>query len=298
VTFTGATAKVMLTTDDTGTLKSIQEALERQLIVCTMQAQQVSLLGNYPGLRTLATADSTSSLAALDAGLCGAAVMFEDAWNNLKDQHCDKILVGTPLYSMANAVPVRSDLAAAFSWAISQAVLTGMYKQEEGFAKSVYLPSGSACDAAVEVAQGDGITPTAFFGPLLISFLCSTIALFLNTMHHCGHRAVVKVKERKANTASKLKLSAKAVMAVGVRKGPVLTLGLRQESAVAVNAFSSGGEHYHETRATAEAAKVKLSGAKLPALSTAVHPTHEVMAAELPAELPDDGPSCKPAVHL
>ena len=94
-----------------------------------MEAQQGEITGRFPGLQTVLVSDVPGLLTGMDSGLCGAAVIFEDAWVNYQAQpgkeHCDKMSVGTALYSIGNGIPVNPAYSAAFSWAISRALSSG-----------------------------------------------------------------------------------------------------------------------------------------------------------------------------
>jgi hypothetical protein len=149
----------------------------------------------------------------LDKGTCGAVVLFEDAWMNYyraeHGRHCNKMRVGTPLYTVQNAMPVRSDLNAALSWAIAKALGVGLYAQQETAAKAVYWTDGQ-CKGGSTILDG-GFKPMTlvdFSGPLLFTFVCSTAGLVLSCCNSGSTARKAATSAASSATSAVRKLSA------------------------------------------------------------------------------------------
>jgi hypothetical protein len=187
VAFTGATATSLISNSNVqaGSLGSVSDAMTRGAKVCAMDAQASQLRCLWPGLKLITVETTEEGLAALDAGKCAAVVIYEDAWTNLQaaadKRHCNKVQVGTPLYSEQNGMPVREDLNSAISWAIADALAEGWYAQEETTAKSMFWAE-SSCQTTADVSgRGyQGISIWHFSGPLCITIIGSTFGLLLS----------------------------------------------------------------------------------------------------------------------
>jgi hypothetical protein len=258
----------MLTSTDIGDITSIEGAMAKGVTVCIMQAQQSSLLGNYPALKTKPTLNTAESLKSLDAGLCGAAVMEQPAWVNLQNSHCDKVQVGNPLYSVPLGMPIREEFVPAFSWAINQLVLSGVYRQEELFAKGVYL-AGSSCDESADSTTENVITLRQFSGPLVITMLCSTIGLMITTLSVYAHRQEEKVRHAAEVAAASLRMWRETHhLHVSTSRRTKLHHGV--SNGVAKQSHPKLGTHDHEGKAAGEghdemSPAVKHAAAKLAA---------------------------------
>jgi hypothetical protein len=95
-----------------------------------MEAQELALLARHPGLKIHPVSSTDEVLQGLDDGKCKVGVTYEDAWVTALQhrRNCNKSLVGLPLFSIGNGMPVREEYSAAFSWAISLAQSAGTFE--------------------------------------------------------------------------------------------------------------------------------------------------------------------------
>eukprot|EP00403_Amphidinium_massartii_P030779 CAMPEP_0178396624 /NCGR_PEP_ID=MMETSP0689_2-20121128/13823_1 /TAXON_ID=160604 /ORGANISM="Amphidinium massartii, Strain CS-259" /LENGTH=698 /DNA_ID=CAMNT_0020017301 /DNA_START=32 /DNA_END=2126 /DNA_ORIENTATION=+ len=86
-------------------------------------------------------------LAAMDDGACELAVIDQDGFEAAQrgvytndDRHCNKVLVGQPLASIGNAMPVSPEFHQAFSWITNEKLIQGRYQELSSRHKADMLP--------------------------------------------------------------------------------------------------------------------------------------------------------------
>lgn len=136
------------------------------------------------------------------------------------------------IYSVGNSYPVRDDLQAPFSWAITKALSAGAYDPLRSAAQAANLPAiDDACKATTSATtQRKGQLPLNLTGgPLLISVIACTIAMLLFVFGE-GRRARRKLAENDlhkiikvpsfAERTYKMKARAEQLLATAERSNP------------------------------------------------------------------------------
>jgi hypothetical protein len=138
-----------------GTITSLDDGVARRLKFCCLQSVQEMVSGYYPQLKNgdnlFGYPNAKSILAGMDDGKCDVGVLTADEFAaaqsgkytpSVPTQHCDKVQVGTPLFSISNSVPVREVFHASISWAFLTAGNKGWYLEAAEAARAELLPLG------------------------------------------------------------------------------------------------------------------------------------------------------------
>ena len=181
-----------------GSVTTINGALEGEGDICLMASVAESLVAKYPALGSqyLSAKDAADALTKMSAGSCAHAVLDEHSWTNAQSgrltpnlkvgdrNHCDKVKVGDPVYTLGNAMPVRENLQFPFSWKATSMAEAGIYEDEVFSAKRKFL-APTKCNSGESGKQFAGSVGIGqMFGPIVICFLCTTFAItatFLKT---------------------------------------------------------------------------------------------------------------------
>jgi hypothetical protein len=185
------------TTD--GAVRSLDEALMRDFTFCLQGAIEYSVLSRYPNLRVkqVQSPTCTEIFAALEhphSGGCEAGFVTDAAWRQNVNAHCQsKVKLDSIVYSMGLAMPVRDDLQAPMSWAITRALAAEKYTQFRNDAQLLFLePLSEECasdGAGVSSASGSmrgggemteplrSLGLEYMGGPCLLSALACTVAV-------------------------------------------------------------------------------------------------------------------------
>ncbi len=147
----------------------MEDGVARGYKFCTMAAIHEPLLSRYPILagRLDVRFDADSAiLAAIDAKKCDVGVISEVSFRNAQKgvytpdtprQYCNKILVGSPLMSYSNAMPVSVELMLAFSWAVTIGISKGWYVREEEAAIKETMPGDQCSPNELVTSKSIGI---------------------------------------------------------------------------------------------------------------------------------------------
>ena len=178
---------------------SLLEALGRKESVCVLHAVEKSLVAKYPQLGKLSVSAATDrdALRNMDAGLCQHVLMMEDAWSNaqsgalLQDYggpaHCNKMKVGTALFTIENAMPVREDLQFPLSWVFTKYLEQGWYEEEVLIARKRYIRADRCAHAEAQKEANSQLGLGRLAGPMLVSVACTTIAVIFHWVQMAVH---------------------------------------------------------------------------------------------------------------
>ena len=120
----------------------------------------------------------------MDAGLCSAAVIMEEAWDKVlttDPEHCNKVMVGGALLSQGNAMPVRDAIEVPLSYLLAKHIAGGTYEALlSQWKKSDKIPGGalneSPCNEEIGTEEDDDVEG---FRPLSISHMAGPFAIAL-----------------------------------------------------------------------------------------------------------------------
>ena len=137
----------------------------------------------------------------LDDSLCSAGLMTVDEWRLARAgtysanqaryattpdptgqrYHCNtKVMLTELVWSAHNAVPVRDELQAPLSWAITRGISRARYSDAVTTARLSYLPVELCNEQSQDTTQDTAsqtMTVREGRGPLIISVICTTIGL-------------------------------------------------------------------------------------------------------------------------
>ena len=203
VLFTGYTAVVTtdLMTAKQGSIQNLEEGIQRGFRFCSNANMKELLLAQYPDLQPyLVDTALKDAVDRMDAGACDAAIIQEDLWRGvrtLSDKHCKgttaKVKLPNIVATVANTVPVRPDLAAAVSWAMSKEVETGRYVQYQEEGRLEFLPP--ACTESTWQAEKTKFTVWDMAGPLMSLGIISTLSSFITCISIWIRRRAEKLQE-------------------------------------------------------------------------------------------------------
>jgi len=186
-------------------ITSLEEGIERGYRFCGWASLQSSLQAAYPALQGLYVGleNGHDAFQAMDNGQCQATIIDELAWRIAESGmysmagddsryaahpggaarwHCDtKQLLPATVYSIDIALPVRSDLQRAFSWAITIAKDVGEWQADDAQARQKFIPQ-SACTGGTAATSPKQLGILSGAGVMLLSVLLTTIALVGNGM--------------------------------------------------------------------------------------------------------------------
>ena len=175
------TSSMVVKTSAAGEVASLQEAIDRGYTFCLLQAISSSVYLRYPNLDAISVRNADAVLAGLEDGTCQAGFVTVDEWRKRINDHCHRlVLLDSSVYSIANAYPVRDDLQAPMSWAITRALSAGAYEPLRRAAQSENLAAiDERCfDASETGATTQGqLNLTLTGGPMLLSAVMCSIAL-------------------------------------------------------------------------------------------------------------------------
>jgi uncharacterized membrane protein YkvA (DUF1232 family) len=174
-----------------GTVTTINGALEGDGDICLMASVAQSLVAKYPSLgsRYVSATDAADALTKMSAGGCAHAVLDEHSWANAQSgrltpnlkvgnrNHCDKVKVGDPVYTLGNAMPVRENLQFPLSWKATSMAEAGIYEDEVFSAKRKFLTPSRCSSGDMDQRFAGSIGIGQMFGPIAICFLCTTFAI-------------------------------------------------------------------------------------------------------------------------
>lgn len=164
-----------------GEVASLKEAIDRGYTFCLLQAISSSVYLRYPNLNSVEVKNANEVLAGLEANTCQAGFVTIDEWRKKMNSHCERLLLlDSAVYSIANGYPVRDDLQAPVSWAITRALSAGAYETIRREAQTDHLP---AIDESCVESTTAGPTRTGQLdlqvtgAPMLLSAITCSVAL-------------------------------------------------------------------------------------------------------------------------
>lgn len=123
----------------------------------------------------------------MDSGLCGAAVIMQEAFDRVFTEdtgavHCNKHVSGGALLTEGNAMPVRDEIETAIGYLVAKHVTAGNYKtllsQWEGEKKVDPVCSKDTTDGS-GTPGFNSLTVGHLMGPFCFTFVCTTIGLLI-----------------------------------------------------------------------------------------------------------------------
>jgi len=205
--YTGQVTTILLRRDEKGRVRDLESALEQGLKVCALSASIASLSLRYSDMGSLGVAVSNAkeALEKMDQGECSTALLTDDEWNAARtgifteedpSKHCNKIQVGDTVYVIGNSVPVRTDLQAPLSWAISKLLAEGVYIESRDNAKRKFLPNSQCSGTDEEDDSVRSLGLDEMLGSILIAFGACTLSIVLFLVkeelrgHGCCYRKI------------------------------------------------------------------------------------------------------------
>lgn len=185
-------------------ITSLEEGIERGYRFCGWASLQSSLEAAYPALQGLYVGleNGHDVFQAMDNRRCQAAIIDELAWRIAESGkyslpgddsryathpggaarwHCDtKQQLPATVYSIDIALPVRSDLQRAFSWAITIAKDVGEWKADDAVARQRFIPQSACPRDAEPMAATRQLGIASGAGVMLLSVIATTLALVGN----------------------------------------------------------------------------------------------------------------------
>jgi len=194
VTVTNYTAEVTTSAvvdRRTSSLNSFAEGIAQGKVFCGPDVIRNALMLRYPNLRQsqylrYKTSWTTRMLEAMDAGICHAAIVTENAWDVSvgNGDHCEtKKLLPETVFELGNSMPVREALQHQISWAFVTEQKKGVFAAMTDEAKAEFLePAPAKCIAAAAgaVAETNSASLHVTAGGLFISLAVSTLLLLIN----------------------------------------------------------------------------------------------------------------------
>eukprot|EP00937_MAST-01D_sp_MAST-1D-sp2_P004498 g4498.t1 len=225
------TSRFVVRAEASGT-RSLVAALDRGDRICLLQAIDSSIRTKFAALATqgVPCRDAVEMMQRMDAGDCRHALMSNDAWVNAQSgqltgtPHCNKTKVGTSVYSISNAMPVREDLAFPLSWAIAKAMEQGWYEDEVLIAHRRFTKA-SRCAAIVQQSQLGRMTLGSMAGPMIFCATFSTAGLLLAVLLRARGAAKVVQDRLRRNTVTDTVGGALVERLTAIRKRSSKSLG-------------------------------------------------------------------------
>jgi len=164
-------------------IKGIEDAIDQGVKICALEPLKLPLLVRYPALKGLVVAvdwfDTGVNL--MDDGKCQAVILNENEYAMMragagyygkdvpgkgKEAHCNKVMVGDVVLTLALAMPLRTGLERAMGYMIAEAKTEG--KLEELF-KQYPLPE-TVCPHAVPFKDAaDSLVPSDLSGVIVLA---------------------------------------------------------------------------------------------------------------------------------
>jgi hypothetical protein len=211
-----------------------------------IEALRGGLSGKYPGLAIATFNDATAALAAMDNGGCDAAVLSTDAMMNAHRQsskHCNKAMVGGPVFSLPNAIPVQKDLHSVLSWAIAASALKGWNEQETLAAKAIYWAEPMKCASYSSEADGQlkQMSVEQLMGPLVLTALMSLGGIVL----HCFGQEAGHITEASKEAAKWIKEETGDMRITGFHRNNAEAAQKLEHDTAAILEFQKGSTNKH-----------------------------------------------------
>uniref|UniRef100_A0A7S3Z448 Ionotropic glutamate receptor C-terminal domain-containing protein n=2 Tax=Lotharella globosa TaxID=91324 RepID=A0A7S3Z448_9EUKA len=205
--YTGQVTTILLRRDENGRVNSLEAAMEQGLKVCALSASMLSLTARYSDMGALGVpvANAQEALVKMDNGECSGVLLTEDEWTAARaglyteddpSKHCNKIQVGDTVYVSGNSVPVRTDLQAPLSWAISKLLAEGEYIESSDEAKRDFLPNVQCAESEDLEESVRSLGVGEMMGSFIIAFGACTLAIVLFLIkeelrgHGCCYRKI------------------------------------------------------------------------------------------------------------
>ena len=123
----------------------------------------------------------------MDSGLCVAAVVMEEAFNSALAAdttgiHCNKQQSGGALLTEGNAMPVRDEIETAIGYLIAKHVTSGRYMALIAQWAGDMVAKPDCVEGEEQNPDGGGfksLTLAHMFGPLMVTFISTTLGLFV-----------------------------------------------------------------------------------------------------------------------
>jgi hypothetical protein len=198
------TSAMVVSQSNTGRFDTIQEAVSTGALICGLDSNQQGLIAKFPSVNYLGGLNTYAEvLEAMDdpqAG-CEAAVIAADGWLSEQHKECDKMQSPHMVMQFPVAYPVRTDLRAALSWAITRRVDQGEYDKisRDWIARTV---APRSC-AVLPSEQQDASELVAF--PLLICILSSLLTLLMYGVQDFLSHRIAKANLEPGSLASILR---------------------------------------------------------------------------------------------
>jgi hypothetical protein len=219
---TGVVAANVVTTQFTG-LQSVEMVMATGVTVCSNPIVTPALKSLYPELKLNSlkgVLDLDSGYEAMAAGECGAVIQTADEWSSVMRgdyPRCDRTRVGNPVFATPLSMPVRTEFVPVLSWMLTKARSKGWIEEEKVKAKAAYFkrdePECHTTGSIGNVQEEDGKIKLAHLtGPLLITFVCTTVSLLFHLFQKlsCVANAEGKAKAKLRKSVSNKKRQSSA----------------------------------------------------------------------------------------
>jgi len=229
--YTANLASFLVAKASTSKIDSIEAGINAGMKFCGLSAIRESLISLEPELRNLfvPVANANEALTNMDSGSCQLAILAKLNLENAQrgegmDAHCNKVAVGEVLLAIGNAMPIRSELQASMSWAMTLQMSSGAYDLAAAQAKETYLaPSACGAQGDDEVEEGMGL------GEMTGVFIIAVAGMFLGFLANCirfgSRRAMNVATTEQAQLAGSAAPEERRTLEVTVRGLPKSQMG-------------------------------------------------------------------------
>jgi len=188
--YTANLASFLVAKASSSKIDSIEGGIKAGMKFCGVSQVQESLVSMEPQLRNLymPVRNDVEALTSLDKGICQLAILAKQNFENAQrrrgmDTHCNKVAVGQALIAIGNAMPIRSDLQAPMSWAMTVQKSSGAYDVAAALAKRTYLEPNS-CDAQRGKKAKEGMEFPEMTGVFIIAVAGIALGFFANFLRY------------------------------------------------------------------------------------------------------------------
>jgi hypothetical protein len=187
-------------TQKLGNIQNLEEGIQKTYKFCADDNLRELLTAQYPDLQPyLVDSSNAGALDDMDAGLCDAAILHEDFWygQRMKDnRHCEgttaKARLPNVVATVANTVPVRPEISAAFSYVISKEVEQGRYVAYQKQGRLDFREP--ACPEATSEGEKSIFTLWDMAGPLTVLGVISLVSPIITFISNRVRRKVDRLE--------------------------------------------------------------------------------------------------------
>mmetsp|Transcript_10600 Transcript_10600/g.30180 ORF Transcript_10600/g.30180 Transcript_10600/m.30180 type:complete len:623 (-) Transcript_10600:101-1969(-) len=171
--YTASLTAFFTKTDISVQFLDLDDAIQKRAKICVYESVRRSLVSTYPnldGLYVIAeqyVEEGDDMMDLIDRGVCDTAIMTENDFLFLQNQHCDKVLVGQPVFLLVCALSVTQDISQAISSEMVEREMLGTWAEMVQANKDMFMPEPN-CPALSDAGDSPALGVREMAGVLII----------------------------------------------------------------------------------------------------------------------------------